>query len=340
MARNVGDLALLLSVIAGPDPRAPLALGDPGSTFAPPLAGLARRPAGRAVASTSAAPSRSTTRSPRWSSASAAAFAGRGAHGRGGAPRPAASADDTFRTLRAWHFQATLRRAARRAPRRVQAVARRQHPGGGVADRRRRRPRLRAAHRARRADARVLRRRTTCWCCRSRRCRRSRPTRSSRPTINGRPMETYLDWMRVGVPHHRHRLPGDLGPGRPHRRRAAGRHPDRRPPRRGPVPARGRGGVRGRRQQPACAPRPSRLATSQARAASTVPIAASRRATAFDRDCAVDTHASARAGSCSSLTPRASVTWGTQRPGEVFDSGSGPSRREGMGVQLQECPVR
>ena len=28
---------------------------------------------------------------------------------------------------------------------------------------------------------RVLRRRTTCWCCRSRRCRRSRPTRSSRP---------------------------------------------------------------------------------------------------------------------------------------------------------------
>src|SRR5688572_14005166 len=37
MARNVGDVALLLSVIAGPDPRAPQALGDPGSSFAPPL---------------------------------------------------------------------------------------------------------------------------------------------------------------------------------------------------------------------------------------------------------------------------------------------------------------
>src|SRR3954449_9265392 len=37
MARNVGDLALLLSVLAGPDPRAPQALGDPGSAFAPPV---------------------------------------------------------------------------------------------------------------------------------------------------------------------------------------------------------------------------------------------------------------------------------------------------------------
>src|SRR6476659_7184711 len=39
MARNVGDLALLLSVIAGPDPREPQALGDPGVGFAPPLSG-------------------------------------------------------------------------------------------------------------------------------------------------------------------------------------------------------------------------------------------------------------------------------------------------------------
>src|SRR5689334_21965274 len=37
LARNVGDLALLLSVVAGPDPRAPMALGDPGSEFAPPV---------------------------------------------------------------------------------------------------------------------------------------------------------------------------------------------------------------------------------------------------------------------------------------------------------------
>ena len=44
-------------------------------------------------------------------------------------------AEDTFRTLRAWHFQARLGRAAGGAPRRVQAVAGRQHPGGGAADR-------------------------------------------------------------------------------------------------------------------------------------------------------------------------------------------------------------
>ena len=39
LARDVADLALLLSVMAGPDPRVPLALGDPGRAFAPPLAG-------------------------------------------------------------------------------------------------------------------------------------------------------------------------------------------------------------------------------------------------------------------------------------------------------------
>src|SRR6476619_1948326 len=36
MARVVYDLALLLSVLAGPGPRVPLALGNPGATFAPP----------------------------------------------------------------------------------------------------------------------------------------------------------------------------------------------------------------------------------------------------------------------------------------------------------------
>jgi amidase len=37
MARTVADVALLLSVIAGPDPRSPIALGEPGSRFAAPL---------------------------------------------------------------------------------------------------------------------------------------------------------------------------------------------------------------------------------------------------------------------------------------------------------------
>ena len=49
MARNVDDLALLLSVLAGPDPRVPLALGDPGAAFAPPVTGLAPGPARRRV---------------------------------------------------------------------------------------------------------------------------------------------------------------------------------------------------------------------------------------------------------------------------------------------------
>jgi amidase len=33
LARNVGDVALLLSVMAGPDPRSPIALDTPGSAF-------------------------------------------------------------------------------------------------------------------------------------------------------------------------------------------------------------------------------------------------------------------------------------------------------------------
>jgi amidase len=37
MARTTADVALLLSAIAGPDPRSPIALGDPGSRFADPL---------------------------------------------------------------------------------------------------------------------------------------------------------------------------------------------------------------------------------------------------------------------------------------------------------------
>ncbi len=37
LARTVGDVALMLSAIAGPDPRSPISLDDPGSTFARPL---------------------------------------------------------------------------------------------------------------------------------------------------------------------------------------------------------------------------------------------------------------------------------------------------------------
>lgn len=106
MARNVGDLALLLSVIAGPDPRTPLALGDAGLAFAPPLAGSLR---GLRVA---------------WTLDLGGAFevdaavaavvedAGR-LLARSGASVVSAwpdlsLAEDTFRTLRAWHLHAKL----------------------------------------------------------------------------------------------------------------------------------------------------------------------------------------------------------------------------------------
>jgi amidase len=37
MARSVADVALMLAAIAGPDPRAPLSISEPGSIFLPPL---------------------------------------------------------------------------------------------------------------------------------------------------------------------------------------------------------------------------------------------------------------------------------------------------------------
>ncbi len=105
MARNVGDLSLLLSVIAGPDPRAPQALGEPGATFAPPLtsaslAGLrvaCSVDLGGALVVDHAVADVVRSTASRLSDAGATV---REAH-------PDLSlADDTFRTLRAWHFQA------------------------------------------------------------------------------------------------------------------------------------------------------------------------------------------------------------------------------------------
>jgi amidase len=107
MARNVGDLALLLSTIAGPDPRAPQALGDPGSSFAPPLrpaplAGLrvaASVDLGGSLVVDHAVADVVRASAARLSDAGAAV---------GDAFPDLSLADDTFRTLRAWHFQAKL----------------------------------------------------------------------------------------------------------------------------------------------------------------------------------------------------------------------------------------
>jgi len=105
MARTVDDLALLLSVIAGPDPRTPLALGDPGRAFAPPVTGSL---AGLRVAFSIDLGGAITV-----DDEVAAVTEEAGRHFARGGARVASAwpdlslGDDTFRTLRAWHFQAS-----------------------------------------------------------------------------------------------------------------------------------------------------------------------------------------------------------------------------------------
>ena len=177
MARNVGDVALLLSVLAGPDPRAPLALGEPGAAFAPPLVGTLAGLRVALSARTSAARSRST---PRWrrSSRTPARDGGRRCPRLAGQP-DLTLAEETFRTLRAWHFQARFGTLLDEHPDEFKPSLadniRAGEPltGADVA----------RAYRQRTAlggdDARASSASTTCWCCRPARCRPSRPTRST-----------------------------------------------------------------------------------------------------------------------------------------------------------------
>jgi amidase len=105
MARTVADAALLLSVLAGPDPRSPIALAEPGEVFARPLDADLR---GLRVA---------------WSpdlggavpvepevalvvTEAAAVFAQMGCQVSEDCP-DLAGADEVFRTLRAWQFEVT-----------------------------------------------------------------------------------------------------------------------------------------------------------------------------------------------------------------------------------------
>ena len=87
LARNVEDLALLLAVLAGPDPRVPTALGEPGSLFAP----AARGGPGRAARRGEHRPRRSLGGGrrgrPRRGRGRVGLRGGRG-DGRAGVPRP------------------------------------------------------------------------------------------------------------------------------------------------------------------------------------------------------------------------------------------------------------
>ncbi len=103
MARNVEDLALLLSVIAGPSTRAPMSLETPGSAFAPPLTGGLEglRVAMSVDLGGVIAVDHGVARIVQ---AQEAVFSGAGAHVEQTHP-DLAGAEEVFRTLRAWLFQ-------------------------------------------------------------------------------------------------------------------------------------------------------------------------------------------------------------------------------------------
>lgn len=198
MARNVEDLALLLSVMAGPDDRAPQALREPGALFAPPPTGsMARSLVGARVAiSTDLGGAFEVDGEVAWLvEASAQVFAELGAQVSPGHP-DLDVADDTFRTLRAWHLHAKFGRLLA------------EHPGSfkqSLADN------IRLGESLTGADvARAYTQRTTL----SERMRAfftsydvlvlpvsqvpPFPADQEFPTeINGRPMASYLDWMRA-----------------------------------------------------------------------------------------------------------------------------------------------
>ena len=101
LARSVEDAALLLSAIAGPDPRSPIALTEPGATFAQPL--------GRDFKGVRVAWSRNLGRYPVDPAVNAAldgqrkTFAELGCAVEDAEP-DLSGADEIFQVLRAWRF--------------------------------------------------------------------------------------------------------------------------------------------------------------------------------------------------------------------------------------------
>ncbi len=193
MARNVGDVALLLSVIAGPDPRVPTALGESGTAFASPvegdLAGLRV-----AISADLGGLLEVDAEVARVVGAAGETLAAVGAQVAEDHP-DLAEADDTFRTLRAWTFQAGFGPLLAAHPGQIkQSLADNIRAGEGLTG----------------ADiARAYTQRTAL----SERMRGffesydvlvlptsqvpPFPADQEYPTqINGRPMTTYLDWMR------------------------------------------------------------------------------------------------------------------------------------------------
>lgn len=196
MARTVDDLALLLGVLAGPDPRAPHALGDPGGVFAEPLpTGTDALRGLRVALSVDLGGAFAVDREV----AGVVEAAGPALSRAGADVAPAypdlREADDTFRTLRAWHLQAKLGPLLARHPGELkESLAANIRLGAdltGVDVARAYTQRTKLAERMRRFfeeyDVLVL------------------PVSQVPPfpaeqefphEVDGRPMATYLDWMR------------------------------------------------------------------------------------------------------------------------------------------------
>jgi amidase len=114
LGRTVADVALQLSVLAGPDRRVPISLADDGARFAPPLAGELR---GLRVAWAPDLGGRVVV-DPAVTAVledAVRVFGDLGAHVEADCP-DLSGADEVFGTLRAWLFEAAHLERARRHP--------------------------------------------------------------------------------------------------------------------------------------------------------------------------------------------------------------------------------
>lgn len=105
MARTVEDTALMLSVLAGPDERSPIAIDEPGSVFAQPLERSFRRI--RIAWSRNLGELPVDSRVTTTIEAQLNIFEKIGCHLEESDP-DFSGADEIFKVLRAWHFNATL----------------------------------------------------------------------------------------------------------------------------------------------------------------------------------------------------------------------------------------
>jgi amidase len=117
MGRTVADVALQLSALAGPDPRVPISLEEPGSVFAPvlptSLAGLRVAWAPDLGGRVTVHPAITAVLA-----SSLGVFSDLGAEVSEDCPN-LSGADEVFGTLRAWLFEATFGEISRRSPDKV-----------------------------------------------------------------------------------------------------------------------------------------------------------------------------------------------------------------------------